>query len=324
MAGWNSRPKEFKQLWGYSIGFYAVWIAHIGRKTGLFETIGKGPLSSDELADQKGYDKKAVRAWCSAAGSVGFLKTRGMKFYLPARMKVILLDKENPLYLGGQFSYVALRSLEYGGLDELIKNGKTRAMVSSFEAIVEATDWDHNVFLSIIKCDKLHEVLSKGCKVLDIGCGTGSFIEKMLQAYPHSSFTGVEPSEAAYAAMEKTTGRPVKILRLKGEDMTFEDEFELVYLGESLYASTDKQTIALNSFRALKKKGSIAIVEGLLPLRINHERRLIMGMQLDFALQGHNFMTRKEVTHILKQAGFTRLTFTNLGGALYLVMAKKP
>jgi ubiquinone/menaquinone biosynthesis C-methylase UbiE len=167
-------------------------------------------------------------------------------------------------------------------------------------------------------------MLSAGCRVLDVGCGTGTFIEKLSQAYPLSSFVGVEPSDAVHKAMDMAAGKPVEILRQKGEDMTFANEFDLVYLGESLYAASDKQAIASNCFSALKKHGMIAIVEGLLPDKVDDESRLIMGMQLDFALQGFSFMTRKEISSLLKGAGFARVAFTDFGGSLYLVAAEKP
>jgi hypothetical protein len=64
-------------------------------------------------------------------------------------------------------------------------------------------------------------------------------------------------------------------------------------------------------------------VEGLLPesnLQSN-ENRLIMGMQLDFALQGHRFMTRKQVTELLGR--FSRVRFKDLGGSVYLVTGLK-
>lgn len=324
MACWKSRPKEFKRLWGYSVGFYGVWVAHVGRRTGLFEAIAKSPITADAFAGKKGFDRKAVGAWCSAAESLGFLKRRGKKMFMPARMKEILLDKKSPLYLGGQFSYLALRSLDYGALEDLIKIGKNREITSSFDAIVEATDWDHHAFMSASKRGKLGKILSKSCKVLDVGCGTGTFIEKMLREYPHSSLVGVEPSDAVHKAMELAAGKPVEIFRQTGEQMDFENEFDLVYLGESLYAALNKQTIISNCLRALKKGGTIAIVEGLLPEKADDETRLIMGMQLDFALQGYRFMTRKEMTSLLKEAGFPKVAFTDFGGSLYLVTAEKP
>jgi SAM-dependent methyltransferase len=339
-AAWKTRSAEFKKLWGYSVGLYGVWVAHVGRRTGLFEAIAKSPATFEELAAQTSFNPDAVKAWCSAALAFGFLRMKGKKLYLPAKTKEILLDKKSPDYLGGQFSYIALRSLEYGGLEDLIRTGRKRETTSlTFEAIVEATDWDHNAFLSAIKnrggkSHKLHTMLVRGCRVLDVGCGTGTFIEKLLQNYPRSSFVGVEPSEvAAHKAMEMAAGKPaIEVLRETGEAMNFESEFDLVYLGESLYAASDKQAIVSNCYRALKKGGVIAIVEGLLPddddgnktsSNDDDENRLIMGMQVDFSLQGYRFMTRNEIGTLLKTAGFSKTAFEDFGGSLYLVTAWK-
>jgi hypothetical protein len=78
-----------------------------------------------------------------------------------------------------------------------------------------------------------------------------------------------------------------------------------------------------NCHRALKKGGTIAIVEGLLPeSKLQGDgNRLIMGMQLDFALQGYRFMTRKEVAKLLVK--FSQVHFEDLGGSVYLVTATK-
>lgn len=326
MPAWKGRSAEFRKLWGYSVGFYGVWLAHVGRRAGLFEAIARRPISAADLAAQAKLDPKAVEAWCSSAVAFGLLKQKGNRMSMPAKMKQVLLDKKSANYLGGQFSYLALRSLEYGALDGLLRTGATREMTSAFEAITEATDWDHHAFLSAIKRGKnrkLHAMLSRGCRVLDVGCGTGTFIEKLYGVYPHSSFVGVEPSDAVHKAMEMAAGKPVEILRQTGEAMAFAEEFDLAYLGESLYAARDKQTIVSNCHRALKKGGAIAIVEGLLPVKVNDENLLIMGMQLDFALQGHRFMTQKEITALLKGAGFARPAFEDFGGSLFLVTAWK-
>lgn len=326
MPAWKARSVEFRKLWGYSVGFYGVWVAHVGRRAGLFEAIARRPISAAGLAVQAKLDQKAVEAWCSSATALGFVKQKGSKMSMPAKMKEALLDKKSANYLGGQFSYLALRSLEYGALDSLLRTGATREMTSAFEAITEATDWDHHAFLTAIKRGKnkkLHAILLRGCRVLDVGCGTGTFIEKLYGVYPRSSFVGVEPSDAVHKAMEMAAGKPMEILRETGEAMAFADEFDLAYLGESLYAAKDKQAIVSNCYRALKKGGTIAIVEGLLPAKVNDESRLIMGMQLDFALQGHRFMTQKEIGTLLKGAGFAKPTFEDFGGSLYLVTAQK-
>jgi SAM-dependent methyltransferase len=238
-------------------------------------------------------------------------------------LKPLLLDRKNPDYLGGQFSYLALRSLEYGGLQDLFKSGKTREMSSTLGAIEQATDWDHYAFLAAIQRDKkLSRLLSKGCRLLDVGCGTGSLLAKIHSEYPRSSLVGIDPSGKA-VARARGVARSIKILKQSGESMKFEGEFDIVYLGESLYAARDKQKVVSNCRRALKKGGTIAIVEGLLPeSKLQSDgNRLILGMQLDFALQGYRFMARNEVAGLLDK--FSRVRFEDLGGSVYLVTATK-
>lgn len=319
----KSRPTEFARLWSYSVGFYGVWVIHAGRAAGLFQALADNPMSTGQLAAATRMHPPAVRSWCSAAISYGVVREKNGRLHLKPGMKEMLLDKKSPDYLGGQFSYLALRSVEYGGFADLFRSGKTREMSSTFGAIEQATDWDHYAFLAAIRRDKkLHRLLSRGCRLLDVGCGTGSLLVKMKAAYPKSSFTGIDPSAKA-VAMARKAAKSIRIIKQAGESMTFENEFDVVYLGESLYAAMDKRKVVANCRRALKPGGAIAIVEGLLPESDlqSDNNRLIMGMQLDFALQGHVFMTRKEMAMLLKK--FSEVGFKDLGGSVYLVTATR-
>ncbi|HEV8404697.1 MAG TPA: class I SAM-dependent methyltransferase [Nitrososphaera sp.] len=319
----KARSADFAKLWEYSVGFYGVWLAHLGRQTGLFETLACSPMSITELVSATKTHPDAVQAWCSAAIAYGLVIEKNGKMYLKPGMKAILLDKKNPNYLGGQFSYLALRSLEYGAFEDLFKFGKTREMSSTIGAIEQATDWDHYSFLGAVRRDKkLHQLLSRGCRLLDVGCGTGGLLVKVHDEYNKSSFVGIDPSGKAVAIARRIAkNKPIKIIRQAGESMMFENEFDIVYLGESLYAARDKQKVISNCLRALKNSGTIAIVEGLLP-ESNQQTdydRLIMGMGLDFALQGYRFMTKKQIAKLLEK--FIRVRFEDLGGSVYLVTA---
>jgi ubiquinone/menaquinone biosynthesis C-methylase UbiE len=319
----KARSADFARLWGYSVGFYGVWLAHVGRQAGLLERLVSGPVPMSRLISASKMHPPAVRAWCSAAVSYGLAGERKGGLYLKPGMKAMLLDRKNPDYLGGRFSYLALRSLEYGAFEDLFRSGRAHEMSSALGAIEQATDWDHYAFLAAVRRDKkLHSLLSRGCRLLDVGCGTGGLLAKMHREYPRSSFTGIDPSDKAVARARKIA-KSIKVVKQAGESMKFEDEFDIVYLGESLYAARDKQKMVANCRRALKSGGTIAIVEGLLPEsnRDSDENRLIMGMQLDFALQGYTFMTRKEVATLLGK--FSGVRFKDLGGSVYLVTATK-
>ena len=317
---------DFARLWQYSIGFYGVWIAHIGRQMKLFNHIATGPVSIEELIMNTKLHPTAVRAWCSAALSYRLITAKNDKLQLKKQMKRILVDKTSPDYLGGQFSYLALRSLEYGAFDEVFKSGKTRKKISTLNAIEQATDWDHHAFLAAVRRHrKLHQMLSKGCRLLDVGCGTGSMLAKVHKEYPKSSLVGIDPSGRAVAtARQIAFGNSISLIKLAGESMRFANEFEIVYLGESLYVTKDKERVVSNCWRALKNGGTIAIVEGLLPKSKFQDcsDRLIMGMQLDFALQGHKFMNKKDIVRLLNK-GFSKVVFKHLGGNVYLVSATK-
>jgi ubiquinone/menaquinone biosynthesis C-methylase UbiE len=106
--------------------------------------------------------------------------------------------------------------------------------------------------------------------------------------------------------------------------MKFANEFEIVFLGESLYTMKDKEKVLSNCWRALKNYGTIAIMEGLLPKsNLNSATsQLIMGMQLDFALQGQMFMNKKDIVLLLNNR-FSKTRFEDLGGSVYLVTATK-
>ena len=322
----KKQSADFARLWQYSVGFYGVWIAHIGRQMKLFNHIATAPVSIEERIMNTKLHPSAVRAWCSAALSYRLITAKNDKLQLKKQMRRILVDKTSPDYLGGQFSYLALRSLEYGAFEELFKSGKTRKKMSTLSAIEQATDWDHHAFLAAVRRHrKLHQMLSKGCRLLDVGCGTGSMLAKIHKEYPRSSLVGIDPSGKAVAkARQIAFGNSISLIKLAGESMKFANEFEIVYLGESLYATEDKERVVSNCWRALKKGGTIAIVEGLLPKSKFQDcsDRLIMGMQLDFALQGHKFMKKKDVVRLLNK-GFSKADFKHLGGNVYLVSATK-
>jgi tRNA (cmo5U34)-methyltransferase len=329
----SSNNNNFKKLWNYSIGFYGAWIVHIGRSMHLFNEIAvREPISINSLILKTGFYAPAVRAWCSAAVSFGLIKEKNGKLMITKQIKNLLLDIRNPKYLGGQFSYLALRSLDFSGLDDLFRSGKTTGVRCMTHAIDEATDWEHFAFLSYIrKSNKnLNTLLARGCKVLDVGCGTGTLIEKMHAVYPKSDFTGIEPLDhVAKIAQEKLTEKneDIRILNYSGESMDFSNEFDLIYLGESLYLAKDKQKVIFNCHRALKTGRTIAILEGLIPesksLMCTEENKLIMGMQLDFTFQGHQFMNKSEIIELLKSANFSKVKLRNIGGAVFIVIAKK-
>jgi len=320
-----------------SLGFFRVWTAHLGRRYGLLQALAEAPRgrTSRTLAARGGCDAAAVAAWCEAAHAFGLIEREGPRFSLPPKRRSLLADDAHEDYLSGQFSYLALRSLDYDGFDTLFRTGAPpkgfpRHLV---EASEEATRWDHTAFLKILlpKAPALRADLVRGARVLDVGSGSGEWDLRMAAQFPRSTFLGVEPNPEALRraggnATRANVGGRVRFVRGTGEAMRFRNEFDIAHLGEVLYGAASQARLLRNCRRALRPGGLLVVVEGLLDRRANPrtgDNPLLYGIQLDFALQGARLLTPTGVRRLLGDAGFRRPRFVHAGGGLWFVVAAR-
>src|SRR5215203_6184071 len=132
----------------------------------LFDHLNSSPMSIEELITSTKLYPAAVRAWCSAAQAYRLITAKNGKLQMKEQLRRILVNKMSPDYLGGQFSYLALRSLGYGAFEELFRSGKTRKTMSTVNAVQQATDWDHYAFLAAARRHKN----CTSCCPRDVGC----------------------------------------------------------------------------------------------------------------------------------------------------------
>ena len=329
-------PVVAEDLWVSSHGFFRVWVVHLGRRAGLVQVLDASPqpLSPARLANRTGADPSAVATWCEAAHALGLLERARGAYRIPAALRPILADEKDPRYLAGQFSYLALRSLDYGGFDDLFRGrARTRPSAHLVEATREATTWDHTAFLEIAlrEWPGIRASLRAGARVLDVGSGSGEWILRLARQFPRASFVGVEPDlRALRAARRRASGARlagrVRFERGTVEGMAFREEFDLVHLGEVLSALPAKVRALRACRRALRRGGSVVLSEGLLDARANPRtppNPLLLAIQLDFALLGTRLLTRPEVFALLREAGFRRSSFLHAGGGLWFVRSWK-
>lgn len=100
---------------------------------------------------------------------------------------------------------------------------------------------------------EFEKYLSPGCKILDLGCGSGRdskyFMNKGYQ------ITAIDPSEEMCASTEKISG--IYALKMKVEDMTFVEEFDAIWACASLlHTKMSEMKMVLNKCaQSLKKSG---------------------------------------------------------------------
>jgi len=333
----RARSAETEDLWGSSLGFFRVWVAHLGRQFGLLQELAGRDvgLTPSALAARCACHAPTVTAWCEAAHALGLLERTGGRYCVSARMRVLLADEDHEDYLSGQFSYLALRSLDYDGFDGLFRRGVTPSGVPPHmvRAVTEATRWDHTAFvkLALPRLAGMSLLLARGARVLDVGSGSGGWDIRMAREFPRSSFVGIEPNADALragrnAVVRAGLGGRVRFVRGSGETMPFRQEFDVVHLGEVLSTVASKERLLRRCHRALRPGGKLVVVEGLLDRKTSPRSpvsQLLYAMQLDFALQGTRLMTRPELRALLGDCGFRRPVFLHAGGGLWFVVAAR-
>lgn len=352
---------DFDALWDCSTGFLTVWVAHLGRRFRLFEALrnaSKRGMSFRELAGRLDLSQEAVELWCKAAYSLKLIERgsdlkgpcRHYHYYITKKMFNMLCDVEHPKYIGGQFSYLALGSLDFEAFDDFFKKkrnpvGRGKSLKHFVEAFEEATSWDHTAFLHLVLNKSFPEIkrlLARGARVLDVGSGTGSWSIKMARLFSNSKFVCVEPHEKAMRNARRKVReindgdfqKRIRFVLKGGESISFKEEFDLAYMGEVLYGIKEKLRVLKNCRQALRRGGFFVLAEGLVggegekgeeqqSRDRDPENQLITGMELELALQGGRFMTRHQLETLLEEAGFERPKFVNAGGGLWFFIATK-
>ncbi len=332
----HKRARNIKGLEAVALGFATVWTAHLGRRYGILQRLAmaRGSLGAAGIARACGLHPPAAAAWLEAAHALGLVERTGGRYRLTRTQRALLVDEEDPRYLGGQFSYLALRSLDYGGFDGLFLHGAVPAPRTTHlaEAAHEATKWDHTLFMEVFlpRFPGVRSLLSRGARVLDMGCGTGEWNLRMAKVFRKSRFVGIDPNRSAVGlarrrARELKVNARAEFVVGAGASVRRLGSFDLVFMGEVLYGLQAKARVLRDCRGILRTPGYLVIAEGLIDRRSNPREplnQILRAMDMDFALQGARLLSKPDLMALLGEAGFRTPRFLHGGGGLWFAVAK--
>ncbi len=247
----------------------------IGDKLGLYKAMADGtPVSPGELAERTDTDERYVREWLSSQAASGYVSydASSERFTLPPEQAMALAQDNSPAFIPGAFQLAAGLIKDEPRISEAFRSG-------------EGVGWhqhDHDLFCGterffrpgyianlvsswIPSLEGVHDRLTTGGTVADVGCGHGASTLILAEAYPKSKFVGFdyhpESIEHARAAAREAGLED----RLSFEIATAKDfpgsDYDLVAMFDCLHDMGDPVGAAQHVHGALREDGTWLIVE---------------------------------------------------------------
>jgi 2-polyprenyl-3-methyl-5-hydroxy-6-metoxy-1,4-benzoquinol methylase len=212
----------------------AAFMISVGHRTGLFETMRHLPrATSQEIAEAAELNERYVREWLGAMTAAGIVQCdeQGKRFSLPSAHRALLSREPGTDNLAPLTQYFSLFGRVEDQIVECFRRGggvPYEAYGRFHEVMMEESDqsvvgalFDHILPLIPGIVDRLEA----GIRVLDVGCGRGSAIQRMAEAFPASTFTGYDLSAEAIAfGRERARAAGLNNLKFEVRDLSDFDQ----------------------------------------------------------------------------------------------------
>jgi len=247
----------------------------IGEKLGLYRAMANaGPLTAAEVAQRSGAAERYVREWLGnqAAGGYVTYDQATDRYTLPDEHALALADEDSPFYILGVYDSITSLYADEDKIREAFRSGEGMGWHEHDHRLFRGTERffrpgyrAHLVGEWIPALDGVQEKLTKGARVADIGCGHGVSTIIMAQAFPKSSFIGVDYHDASIATARKraaeqgVTGNIAFEVKAAAE---FDGhDFDLICFMDCLHDLGDPVGALARCRKALKPDGKVLLVE---------------------------------------------------------------
>jgi 2-polyprenyl-3-methyl-5-hydroxy-6-metoxy-1,4-benzoquinol methylase len=247
---------------------------YIGDQLGLFKTLAtSGPVTVDQLAVRTGLQERYLREWCAAMAASGYLDydPGARTFALPPAKAAVLADDDSPVFVGGFAQMLpdhykvipgVMRAFREGGgvpyseftddtfvgTERFFRPGYINFMVN---------DW--------IPALGLTDLLTRGAKVADVGCGRGQALVTLAKAFPSSTFIGFDNHAPGIEGARRNAAKAgVKNATFEvrpSTELPQTADFDLVCTLDSLHDMVDPHGAGRSIHGALKPGGTWFIIE---------------------------------------------------------------
>lgn len=254
--------------------FHAALVV-IGDRLGLYKALAdEGPLTSTELAERTETAERYVREWLRSQAAGGYVTydPEADRYDLTPEQVAALADESSPAFIAGGFesAVATLRSTE--AIEEAFRTGDgigwhehDTGLFKGTERFFKPSYATHLIDEWIPALDGVNEKLEAGARVADVGCGHGASTILMAQAYPESTFVGVDYHDGSIETARERADEANVSDRVRfevAEAKTYNGTtYDFVAMFDCLHDMGDPVGVAAHVADTLAEDGTWMIVE---------------------------------------------------------------
>jgi phenylpyruvate C(3)-methyltransferase len=319
--GWSQAwdlYRGYRQGWvGILSGYFTTRTLQTLFNVGLFDEIkARGSVDVDAFAAERNLDRDILRSLCDSLYSLSILKKQGTRYSLEEKGR--LLNDVARGWFEGVYGYEGV----FHELEALVRKEKEfgRDLTRRGDFVARGSgEMEKWIFFPMVA-----DVVKRNHfrKVLDLGCGEGTFLRSLCQSDPEVRAYGVDLAPDAIAeGMERAKAAGLqdrvqlfvedisKLEKLRSRVAEIDLATVFFVLHEVLFRGADATIELLRSFRNAYPGVPLVVFEVVRPSAEEMRRR--PGMAIQYVLQ-HDLTHQKlvgleEWKELFRKAGFSRI-----------------